>query len=106
MVRSPLLLKVTVQSAVPSFDNSELAAGSGSTLTGFQSATSKRAFPAEDLPMNETTSHVQVPRCPYCGGKQFLRSRRRGFKDSFLHYVLFQNPYPCGAGSVFSHQTS
>jgi DNA-directed RNA polymerase subunit RPC12/RpoP len=47
--------------------------------------------------MNETTSKAQVPSCPYCGGKQFFRSRRSGLKDWFLHHVLFQNPYRCAA---------
>jgi DNA-directed RNA polymerase subunit RPC12/RpoP len=45
--------------------------------------------------MNEATSKAQVPGCPYCGGKQFFRSKRSSLKDWFLHYVLFQNPYRC-----------
>jgi len=45
--------------------------------------------------MNETTFKTQLPSCPYCGGKQFYRSRRSGLKDWFLHHVLFQNPYRC-----------
>lgn len=44
--------------------------------------------------MSETTK-AQVPGCPYCGGKQFFRSKRSGLKDWFLHHVLFQNPYRC-----------
>ena len=47
--------------------------------------------------MNETTSKAQVPSCPYCGGKQFFRSRRRGLLDWVLHNVLFQNAYRCAA---------
>src|SRR5260370_10863679 len=46
--------------------------------------------PAEDFPMNETTSKAQVPSCPYCDGKQFFRSRRSGLKDWFFHMSCFK----------------
>jgi DNA-directed RNA polymerase subunit RPC12/RpoP len=49
------------------------------------------------FPMNETTSSAQATRCPYCGSKQFYRSRRNGLKDWLLFHVLFQNPYRCAA---------
>ncbi len=52
-------------------------------------------FPAEDFPMNGTPSMVTVLRRPYCNGKEFFRSRRRGLKDRLFHYVLFPNPYRC-----------
>ena len=47
--------------------------------------------------MNETTSNPQAIMCPYCGSKQFFRSRRNGLKDWLLHYLWFQNPYRCAA---------
>jgi DNA-directed RNA polymerase subunit RPC12/RpoP len=53
--------------------------------------------PQEDFAMKETTSRTQTPNCPYCGGKQFFRSRRSGVKDWFRHVLLFQNPYRCAA---------
>jgi DNA-directed RNA polymerase subunit RPC12/RpoP len=45
--------------------------------------------------MSEPTSQASVPSCPYCGGKEFFRSRRSGLIDWFLYHVLFQNAYRC-----------
>ncbi len=47
--------------------------------------------------MNETTSQAQVPSCPYCGSKEFFRSRRGGIKDWVLRRVLFHKAYRCRA---------
>jgi DNA-directed RNA polymerase subunit RPC12/RpoP len=47
--------------------------------------------------MNEVTSRDKGRSCPYCGGKQFFRSRRSGLKDWILRHVLFQKPYRCAA---------
>ena len=47
--------------------------------------------------MHETTSHTQASSCPYCGGKQFFRSKRSGVKDWFRHFMMLQNPYRCAA---------
>ena len=47
--------------------------------------------------MNEVTSRDKGRGCPYCGGKQFFRSKRSGLKDWILRYVLFQKPYRCAA---------
>jgi DNA-directed RNA polymerase subunit RPC12/RpoP len=47
--------------------------------------------------MHEATSHTQASSCPYCGGKQFFRSKRSGVKDWFRHFMMLQNPYRCAA---------
>ena len=45
--------------------------------------------------MAELDTKKQSPVCPQCGNTPTYRSRRNGYLEWFLHFVLFLSPYRC-----------
>jgi hypothetical protein len=48
--------------------------------------------------------HSRIKKCPTCGSTAICRSRRRGFKEKFLH-ILRIVPFRCDDCSIRFFQT-